>query len=92
MTQVLHMLNGTTLNAKLQAPDNRIDRWIHNSASPEAIVKELYLSALSRYPSATEEAKLVAVLGTNVEPSEKRALVEDLVWSVLSSREFLFNH
>jgi hypothetical protein len=96
MPQVLHLLNGTTLNGKLQASNGRIHTWLESAAGPESIVKELYLAALSRYPTPEEELRLTSVLaGALADPAnanERRQLLEDLVWSVLSSREFLFNH
>jgi len=54
-------------------------------------VDELYLSALSRFPTQTEKEKILKVLGSTPE-SERRAAIEDLYWAVLSSKEFLFNH
>ena len=92
MTQVLHMLNGETLNVKLQSAENRIARWLNGSTAPESIVKELYLAALSRLPTPPEENNLVASMAGVDNPTERRLILEDVVWSVLSSREFLFNH
>lgn len=91
MTQVLHLYNGDTLNNKLMAKDGRIDKQLAAGKSPEAMIDELYLAALSRLPSAQEREQLAAVLAQTPE-AEKRAALEDLYWSVLSSREFLFNH
>lgn len=96
MPQVLHLLNGSTLNNKLQAPTGRIPTWLESAAGPESIVKDLYLAALSRYPTPEEETRLTSVLSSvSTDPAhanDRRQLLEDLVWSVLSSREFLFNH
>jgi hypothetical protein len=55
------------------------------------IVDDLYLSALSRLPSDDERQKLAAELA-GAKPDERRQAIEDLYWSVLTSREFLFNH
>ena len=90
MTQVLHLYNGDTLNAKLQAKDNVVDDLLRLDA-PEQIVNEAYLRALSRLPTDAQRDRLVAFL-KDAPAEEKRAVVEDLFWSVLSSREFLFNH
>lgn len=92
MPQVLHMLNGETLNGKLQATDNRIQNWINDNATADVIVRETYLAALGRFPTATEEARLSEAIHAAASPADKRLLLEDFVWSVLSSREFLFNH
>ncbi|HEX4150083.1 MAG TPA: DUF1553 domain-containing protein, partial [Pirellulales bacterium] len=89
MVQVLHISNGTSLNGKLQAKGNRLDHWLTNKTPREQILDELYFAALSRPPRAAERAALLAALK---DPGEPRQSLEDVVWSVLSSKEFLFNH
>jgi hypothetical protein len=89
MTQVLHLYNGDTLNKKLQAAGNAVEAAAGLGA--RQTLDELYLAALSRYPSDEERARLLPEL-ENARAEEKRPTLEDLFWSVLSSREFLFNH
>lgn len=89
MTQVLHLYNGDTLNKKLQAAGNVVEAAA--SVDAKQALEELYLAALSRYPTEQERARLLPEL-ESAKPEEKRQMVEDLFWSVLSSREFLFNH
>ncbi|HVX14027.1 MAG TPA: DUF1549 and DUF1553 domain-containing protein [Pirellulales bacterium] len=90
MVQVLHISNGDSLNNKLQAKGNRLEQLLAANTPDDRLVEELYLGALARRPTEDEKAKLLAVLA---EPgSDKRQVLEDLYWSVLSSREFLFNH
>ena len=57
----------------------------------ERVVEEAYLSTLSRYPLDEEKDKFMKVLSEAPE-KEKRALVEDMYWALLSCKEFLFNH
>ncbi|HYG74937.1 MAG TPA: DUF1549 domain-containing protein [Planctomycetota bacterium] len=90
MAQVLHISNGDTLNKKLEDSSNRISQWISTKAPHEKVIEDLYLSALARYPTENEKAKLLKMLAA--EGAEVRPLLEDLYWSVLSSKEFLFNH
>jgi hypothetical protein len=90
MVQVLHISNGDTINQKLQAKDNRLEKMLAEGKSNPEIVEEAYLSAVSRFPTDEEKSKLVAVLDEGGD--ERRKLVEDLYWSILSSKEFLFNH
>lgn len=90
MVQVLHISNGDTINQKLEEKDNRLEKMLAEQKSEEAIIEEVYLAALSRFPSDAEKSQLIAVLG---EPGvDRRLLIEDLYWSILSSKEFLFNH
>jgi hypothetical protein len=91
MTQVLHLTNGNTLLEKLEAKEGRIAQLSTSDLPAERIVEELYLSALSRLPTDDERAQIVPVLQEAAE-SERRAVIEDLCWSILTSREFLFQH
>ncbi|MDX1970468.1 MAG: DUF1553 domain-containing protein [Planctomycetaceae bacterium] len=91
MTQVLHLANGKTLLGKLEAKVGRIAQWVADNAPAEQVVDDLYLSSLSRLPNDSERAALVETLSTT--PAEdRRAVLEDLMWGVLTSREFLFQH
>ena len=91
VTQVLHLSNGDTINKKLAAKENRITKLLAEKTSPERIVEEVYLSALSRFPTDAEKAKLTRVVA-DAKESDIRPLVEDMYWAILSSKEFLFNH
>ncbi len=89
MIQVLHISNGDTVNQKLSAKGNRLEQVLAAGMTNEQMIEEVYLAALSRYPTDSERAKLVAELGGASE-ADRRPLVEDLYWSILSSKEFLF--
>jgi hypothetical protein len=91
MSQALHIANGDTLNQKLKAKNNRVERMLAEKTPDEKIVEEVYLAALSRYPAAGEKTRLLALLAEAKEPNRREA-VEDLFWGILSSKEFLFNH
>jgi hypothetical protein len=91
MVQVLHLSNGDTINEKLAAKGNRIDQILKEAAPIERIVEDAYLSTLARFPTEDEKHKLTAAL--NAAPvEERRVVLEDLYWSLLSSKEFLLNH
>jgi hypothetical protein len=90
MSQALHIANGDTLNQKLKAKNNRIEKLLAAKTTDETIVEEVYLAALSRYPASEEKAKLLALLAEAKD--NRREAVEDLFWGILSSKEFLFNH
>ena len=89
MVQVLHISNGDTVNQKLSAKGNRLEQMLAAGMTNEQMIEEVYLSALSRYPTDAERTKLIAALAGASE-ADRRPLVEDLYWSILSSKEFLF--
>lgn len=91
MAQVLHLANGDTINKKLAARGNRIEKWVESKTTPARMIEEIYLSALSRFPTESEATRLAGVFNAAA-TEEKRAVVEDIFWAVLSSKEFLFSH
>ncbi|MFM1767607.1 MAG: hypothetical protein RJA22_136 [Verrucomicrobiota bacterium] len=91
MAQALHLANGDTLNQKLAAKGGRLAQLLQDHAPDESILDELYLGSLARYPTPAERDRLRTAL-RGAGPEERRAVLEDIYWAVLSSREFLFNH
>lgn len=90
MTQVLHLYNGETVNQKLAAQGSAAESAL-NETDNERIVSDLFLAALSRLPTRNEQVKLAGELAS-AQSTDRRQSIEDLYWSVLTSREFLFNH
>ncbi len=94
MVQVLHLSNGETVNEKLRAPGNRLEKLLalsQQGMSREAVVDEIYLACLARFPSDAERSHLLGLLPPTGQLRD-REIVEDVFWGLLSSREFLFNH
>jgi hypothetical protein len=91
VTQVLHISNGDTLNKKLSAKGNRLEKLLAEKTAPEKVIEETYLSALCRFPTPTEKEKMTKAFAA-AEEKDRRQVLEDIYWAVLSSREFLFNH
>jgi len=91
VTQVLHIANGDTINDKLAAKGNVLGQWLEKNLPHERIIEEAYLSALNRLPTIQEQSRFLKVLD-EAPPEELRPVVEDMVWAMLSSKEFLFNH
>jgi len=89
MTQVLHLTNGKTIQEKIESKVGRVSQ-LESVPAAEA-VETLYLAAYTRHPSDEERARLVAVLD-ETPAAERRIVLEDLFWSLLTSREFLFQH
>ncbi|HTU16435.1 MAG TPA: DUF1553 domain-containing protein [Gemmataceae bacterium] len=93
VAQALHVNNGKTLNDKIRAKNSRIEKWLRDKITDEQAVQRLFLMALSREPTATEMKKfqtLLAEVSADAKTTRREAL-EDLFWSVLASKEFMFN-
>lgn len=91
LVQVLHVSNGQTVNDKLSAKDNVIDRLMTADLSDDERIEEAYLMSLSRRPTARERDGFLAIFEETPEAG-RRAAMEDLFWALMSSREFLFQH
>ena len=96
LAQVLHVSNGDTLDDKIRAKKNILSRLLARGAQDAEILEELYLVALTRYPSAKEEADALALIAEarrsdGDSPETRRLILEDLLWGLLSGKEFLFN-
>jgi hypothetical protein len=93
VSQALHVNNGKTLNDKLRDKKSVVETWLNDKVTDEEAVRRVYLLALCREPSEAERAKfkgLLAEAGADKQ-SSRREVLEDLFWSVLASKEFLFN-
>ena len=89
LAQAFQLINGEDVRRSLEHPENRIGRLLGSGAADEAILDELYLAALSRYPTATEQA---GALNHVRQAPDRRKAWEDVAWAVLNSKEFLLRH
>jgi len=88
--QALFAANGGTLNSWVApAEDNVTDRIIKQS-DPRVAVEELYLALLTRMPTAEELENFAKYLSGRGE--DKATAAQELVWGLLNSAEFRFNH
>ena len=82
IVQTLHLISGDTINSRLA-------KWKPDPAlNDEEQLKSLYLSALARYPTEKEHDVVAARLATQ----DRRAVFQDVLWAILNSKEFLYNH
>ncbi|MFM9962941.1 MAG: DUF1549 and DUF1553 domain-containing protein [Planctomycetaceae bacterium] len=90
LAQSLHLLNAAELKAKLAAPTGRAERLSKEDKPAEAKIRELYLAAFSREPRPPELKTATDYLA---EPgTAANANYQDLIWALINSKEFLFNH
>jgi len=86
--QVMNTLNSSDIERKITA-SGRIKRLLQTKANDRQIIEEFYLAALSRYPTAQETQVLVKYLQHDKTAHFKS--VQDVLWAIVNSREFLFN-
>jgi hypothetical protein len=89
LPQVLHLANSSDIEDKIASEGGRVARIVQSKTPPEKAVEELYLAAFARFPDAGELRKARLYLAQ--QKDERRGL-EDLVWALLNTREFMFNH
>jgi hypothetical protein len=87
VSQALHLMNGSTVNAKMRG--GVVDQMIREGLGDRQIVQELFLRTLCRAPDTRERTFCERALH---DAAEKRDGVEDLLWTLLNSREFAYNH
>lgn len=93
VVQALHLNNGNTINDKLASKDSVVSTWIAESTPIEEVVKQAYLAALSRLPTASERAQIISLVQeADAAEAPRRETMEDLLWSLMTSKEFLFSH
>ena len=91
LVQVLNLANGTTLNDRLAAKAGRITQMLATEPEPPALVTDAWWRCLGRPPTDAERKPFEEMLAA-VPAAERREIVEDMYWSLLTSREFLFRH
>jgi hypothetical protein len=89
LSQVLHLANSSEVEDKIASGAGRVAKLVQAKTAPEEAIDELYLAAFARYPSKAEKQKALTHLA---EEKDKRRALEDLVWALLNTREFMFNH
>ncbi|MEQ8789820.1 MAG: DUF1549 and DUF1553 domain-containing protein [Pirellulaceae bacterium] len=89
LAQAMYLLNDEDVNAKIARKDGKLASQVEQIADDRALVEELYLGTLSRYPRDEEMLSSLEFLG---QAKDRRQGAEDLLWSLLNLREFVFNH
>jgi hypothetical protein len=89
LAQVLHIANGELIHRKLADKNGRIARLLRDQPADDAAITELYLVTVSRRPTSDELADCRAIVAA---APDRREGLEDVLWALCNSREFLLNH
>ncbi len=90
ITQALHLMNSPEIGDKIRAKTGTARKLADGPKMPAEVIEELYLTVLTRLPSDREKATMLKVFAEA--GTDRRAAAEDVLWSLLNSKEFLFNH
>ena len=85
------MMNSDFVQSKITAPGGRVESLFALMPADQA-VSNIYYSTLSRPPSKEELVTLTTMIHERPSGEARRRVLQDLMWTLLNSREFLFNH
>ena len=89
LAQSLHLMNSPDMQNKIADNKGFAAKLAESKRPPADIVTELYLRTFSRRPNDEEQAEAVKRLAA---APDRRAFLEDFIWMLLNSKEFVFNH
>ena len=90
ISQALHLMNSPDVTSKIRHRDGRARQLANSGVGDDEILDELYLATLSRYPTDAERDLMHEAF--RALPGQRRAAVEDVLWTLLNTKEFIFNH
>jgi hypothetical protein len=89
LAQALQLLNSVDLQKKLGSSQGRLDSLLAAKKSDAEIVDEFYLAAFGRLPRSQERETILAYITAR---DDRKSALEDVLWAMLNTKEFLFNH
>ncbi len=88
LSQALHLLNGDTVQRKIRE-GALVKKLLDRKETPDQIIDDLYLRCFCRSPVEDEKAKLKTFLKPDSKPEQ---VFNDVFWSLINAKEFVFNH
>ncbi len=86
--QAMSLMNSPFVNKKVLAENGSlVEQLVKSDMTSAAIVEELYLATLSRYPLAQEKQLAISWL-----EKDRKQGAEDLQWGLLNKLDFVFNY
>jgi hypothetical protein len=90
MLQALHFINGQSILSRVQNPGGRPAQLLQQKLTDQNLVVEIYLWSLARHPSDGEMK--ISLEFFKSYGQRKAEAVQDLMWALLNSKDFLLNH
>jgi hypothetical protein len=88
IAQALHLLNAPEIFEKISHRHGHARKLAAMDLLPANVIEELYVGTLSRFPTEAESELMQQAFAGG----DRRAATEDVLWALLNSKEFLFNH
>ena len=88
LLQTLEMISGDTVNEKIRSSPF-LNRLADSPVTGRDAIEQIFLRAFSRKP---EPEELDSILSLLTPGKSRRKEFEDILWSALNSKEFMFNH
>jgi hypothetical protein len=101
LAQSLHLMNSSEVKGKLATAGGRADRLAKSEEEDAKKIHEIYLAAFSRPPTGEELSIAESHIniprtdsaGKPIAPATaKKMAYEDLLWAIMNTKEFLYNH
>ncbi len=86
---MLLLANSDEIENKIGDGSGRVAKLLKAKTPIPAMIEELYLTAFSRKPTAPELSRTKEYIESS---SDTQKAVEDVLWAILNSKEFMFNH
>ena len=91
LAQSLHLLNSSEVQNKIAAGTGRAAKLAADKKRPnQEKIKELYRWVYSREPDSVENKIAMAHLAKH--EKDVKVAWEDIIWALINTKEFLFNH
>jgi hypothetical protein len=91
LAQSLHLLNSSEVQGKISNASGRAAKLAADAErTHEARVQELYRWVYSREPNGEEQQ--IALAHSAKHEADPKVAYEDIVWALINTKEFLFNH
>jgi hypothetical protein len=90
LTQALQLSNSQTVETRLKNGGGKFVRsLVEQTKNDDEIIEKLYLAALCRRPKEIELQRAKEFIAAR---NDRNTSLEDIAWSVLNFREFVFRH
>jgi hypothetical protein len=96
LAQSLHLINSDSLYKQLSGDTGRAARLASETkVDVNDKIRSLYLTAFARNPKDDERQSVTLYLSKaagQTDPAKLRTKYEDVIWALVNTKEFLFNH